>query len=85
MNDQQKAFMIHVALGALDAVRESEEPKSARYKRVDKAEDRILELIEIYRPLAWPTEMMVRAGNLVDEFNVRIAQEFGEVDKIQPQ
>lgn len=79
MNDQEKAFMIHVALGALDAVRESEPERSARRVRLEKAQERIVDLIDIYRPTAWPNAMMIRAGELVDRFNVQISAEFGAV------
>jgi hypothetical protein len=78
VTDREKAFMIHVALGALDAVRESEAPKSTRCTRMEKATDRILELIDIYRPLAWPNGLMIKAGQLVDEINERIKEELGE-------
>ena len=69
-------MMLHVSLAAFESVRNDEEPKSRRYIRMNKAIDRILELIEDYRVEAWPVDDIIKASDLVDEFNIRISQVF---------
>ncbi len=76
MNDREKTMMLHLSLAAFESVRNDEKPKSARYIRMNKAIDRILEVIDIYRIEAWPVDDIITASNLVDEFNVRITQVF---------
>ena len=78
MTDREKAFLLHIGLAAFESVRADEPEKSARYIRLGKAMDRILELIDVYRPEAWPNGLMILAGDIVDEFNGRIARAFGE-------
>jgi len=77
MTDHEKTFFLHIALAAFESVRASEKPKTARRTRMDRGIDRLLELIDVYRPEAWPAEMISRAADIVDEFNVRIREEFG--------
>ena len=77
MNDMQKAMMLHLGLASFESVRSDESPRSARYTRLTRAMDRILEQIDIYRIEAWPAKEVSKAGCLVDEFNMRIAQVFG--------
>ena len=78
MNDREKTMMLHVALGAFESVRNDETPKSARYRRMTNAIDRLLEVLEIYHPDAWPVDDIIKASNLVDEFNIRIKEVFKE-------
>lgn len=78
MNDKEKTFLLHLALVAFESVRADEEPKTARFTRMDRGIDRLLELIDIYRPHAWPNELINRAALMVDSFNARIRREFGD-------
>lgn len=78
LNDDQKAVLLTIALAAFETVRASEEPKTARYIRMTRAIDRILEPIDIYRLQAWPDSKVNKAANLVDIFNAMIAVEFGK-------
>lgn len=77
MTEKEKTMLLHVSLAAFESVRNSEQPKSARYTRMNKAIDRILEAIEIYHPDAWPVDDIIKASDLVDEFNIRIREVFG--------
>jgi hypothetical protein len=85
MTDKEKAFFLHLALGAFESVRADEPEKSSRNIRLGKSMDRILELIDVYRLEAWPKELAELAGNIVDEFNERIARAFGEEAILQKQ
>ena len=75
--DKHKAMTLHIGLAALESVMLSEKPKSARYTRVSRGIDTILELVDIYLIEAWPADDICKAGDLVDEFNRRIDQVFG--------
>lgn len=77
MNDEAKAMTLHIALAAMESVMKQEKPKSARYTRVSRGIDTVLELIDIYRIEAWPASEICKAGDLVDEFNARITMVFG--------
>lgn len=77
MNDQSKAMTLHIALAAMESVMLQEKPKSARYTRVSRGIDTVLELVDIYRIEAWPAAEICKAGDLVDEFNARISMVFG--------
>ena len=78
MNDKIKTMMLHISLAAFETVRNEEVPKSRRYLRMNKAIDRILELIDDYRIEAWPVDDIIKASELVDEFNLRIAEVFSD-------
>ena len=78
MNNKSKVMMLHVALAAFEAVRNDEKPKSSRYIRLNKCIDRILESLEPYHIEAFPVDDIIKASYLVDEFNLRIAEVFGD-------
>ena len=76
--DKHKAMTLHIAIAALESVMASEKPKSARYTRMSRGIDTIVDLVDIYRIEAWPAADICKAGDLVDSFNRQIAQIFGE-------
>ena len=80
MTDQAAAMLLNISLAAFETVRSEEKPRSARYVKMTKAIDKILEMIDIYRPEAWPAAELSKAGDLVDEMNIRIQEVFGDVE-----
>jgi hypothetical protein len=74
-NDHQKAFMLSLALGAVADVRQSEQPRSRRHRKMMDLEDRICSTVDEFRPEAWPPEMMAVADRLLDRVNQMIAEE----------
>lgn len=76
MTDQHKAFFLSVALGAIESVRENEEPGSVRYRRMTAAIKEVCRVVDIYRPEAWGFEDMNKASALLDETNARIQEMF---------
>jgi hypothetical protein len=85
MNDREKTMMLHMALASFESVRSDEKPKSARHNRMDKAIDKILEVIDIYKVEAWPVDDIIKASDLVDEFNIRIQEVFNDVTGMNTQ
>lgn len=73
--DAHKAFMLSLALGAIADVRQSEHPKSRRERLMMQCEDYVCDRIDIYRPNAWPPEMMDLAGRMLDKINEMIREE----------
>lgn len=74
--DNQKAFMLSAALGAIADVRQSEAPRSRRHRKMMDLEDRICDTVDEYRPNSWSPEMMAKADRLLDRINEMIAEEF---------
>jgi hypothetical protein len=77
MTDREKAYLLTMALAAFENVRDAEPEKTARRTRLDRGMDRLLELIDVYRPERWPNDLLIMASDLVDEFNLRIKEKFG--------
>lgn len=76
MNDKEKAIFISIGLAALETVRAEEIPRTARYTRLDRAMDKIIDLVDIYRPEAWSNEQVNKAAKIVDSMNRKIKKEF---------
>lgn len=76
MTDEHRAFFLSVALGCFEAVKQSEQPGSARYRKLDNSLDNCLKAVDLYRPDAWGFEEMNKASALLDEMNVRVGELF---------
>lgn len=74
--DDQKTFMLSVALGAIADVRQSEKRLSKRERLMMQCEDLVCDRIDIYRPFGWSPVMMAKADKLMDRINEMIAEEF---------
>jgi hypothetical protein len=74
-NDNQKAFMLSVALGAIADVRQSEVKGTRRHRKMTDLENRVCATVEEYNPNAWPPEMIALAGRLLDRINQMIVEE----------
>ena len=74
LNNQQKAaaLWLSVALGAIEAVKEMEIPKSARWNRLEGAVSPINRAIDQYRLSSFPIEDMANASALLDIINAEI-------------
>ena len=74
-SDHGKALLLSLALGAIADVRQSEPRKSKRERLMMQCEDMVCDRIDIYRPNAWPPEMMAAADRILDKVNALIAEE----------
>lgn len=75
-SDDHKAFLLSVALGCIASIREDEERKSFRERKMMKCEDLICETTDYYRLHIWPDEKQATADKLTDEINKICAKLF---------
>jgi hypothetical protein len=68
-------LMLHLGLATFELVRYRE--SGAARKRLDTGLDTILGVIDVYDIERLPPKVVLRAGNLADRFESRIAEVFG--------
>ena len=68
--------MLQLALAAFETIRADEVPKTTIYLKLNSAIDYLIELLSIFTPGGCPNSISNAAGDLVDDYVIRIKQVF---------
>ncbi len=76
--EHEKNFhaMLQLALAAFETIRADEVPKTTIYLKLNSAIDYLIELLSIFTPGDCPNSISNAAGDLVDDYVIRIKQVF---------
>ena len=76
LSDDAKAVLLSIALGAIATIREDEEPKSFRERKMRGLEDAICDVTDQYRLHVWPDDKQAAAGQICDYVNNKLKKLF---------
>lgn len=61
MRDEHAAFYLSLVLCIMETVKEGEKKGGLRQRKLNDCISRVSDMVDLYRPEAWPYEMLVRA------------------------